>query len=106
MSRRVLVVARHDNVTDRVVSLLKRHGFEPLPVQEDETALDAIAATGRVPLDVVVFGGVLEPASRSRLLEAVHDQRPGVPVVEHFGGFHNLVKRIEAALEEAAVAAG
>lgn len=98
MSRHVLVVARHDNVADRMVSLLRRHGFEPLSVQDDASALSAISATERVPLDVVLVGGVIEPASRARLLEAVHKQRPGVPVVEHFGGFHNLVKRVEEAL--------
>src|SRR5690606_24308704 len=101
MSARVLVVARHENVIDRVATLLRRHGFEPLPVLEDEPALDAIAATHKVPLDVVLLGGVIEPASRARLLEAVRERRPGVPVVEHFGGFHNLVKKVEDALAPA-----
>lgn len=84
------------------MAILLRHGFEALPCLEDESALRAIAAVSKEPLDVVLLGGVIEPASRSRLLEAVQLDRPGVPVVEHFGGFHNLVKRIEAALVQRA----
>lgn len=100
MSARVLVVGRHENLMDRVVAILKRHGFEALACLEDESALRAIAAVTKEPLDVVLLGSVIEPASRTKLLDAVHLQRPGMPVVEHFGGFHNLVKQIEQALGE------
>lgn len=97
MSARVLVVGRHENLNDRVVAILKRHGFDTLACQEDEPALTALS---KEPLDVLLLGGVIEPASRTKLLDAAEAHEPSVPVVEHFGGFHNLVRQIEQALGE------
>lgn len=95
MPARVLVLGRHAQMMQRVVSLLGEHGAVVVEALTDEAALEAMAKESA--LDAFLIGGGVEASSRPALKEAFARQHPGRPLVEHFGGPQGLVERLQAA---------
>jgi len=80
---------------DRLVLLLSKADFEPIPATNDDAAVTAIESQ---PLAAVVIDGGIPPVSRTRLSEACAAHKPDIPIIEHFGAPQTLVGEVKRAL--------
>jgi DNA-binding response OmpR family regulator len=95
MKKRVLLVLRHEVLSDRLVANLEGDGFEVVACLRDEDALERLEGES---FDAFVLGGGIEPSSRSRLTEAAEAAKPDIRIIEHFGSPNALAPRVRAAL--------
>jgi DNA-binding NtrC family response regulator len=92
---RILVVGRTAHIMVRVRALLESQGFVHLGATTDA---DAYKHMQNSSPDLLLLGGGVEASSRTALTTEFRNRRPGLPVVEHFGGPSGLVAHVRQAL--------
>ena len=82
MQRRVLVVGRQQDETDRVTSVLEGNAFIVTSTLNDDVAIDLAASTG---FDALVVGSGVSHVEFASLREDVLRRQPDIKVVEERG---------------------
>ena len=76
--RRILVVERHQDVVDRVTSILESNAFIVTSTMNDDVALDLAGSAG---FDAMVIGGGVPHSDMAYLREEVRRHQPDIEVV-------------------------
>jgi hypothetical protein len=95
---RVLVIGRSQGVLADTVALLRDMGYTADATNEFDHVLDRFDPTA---LDVVVFGGMVQPETTQHLQEQISGRNPDAIFVQGFAGIPGLI----AAQVDAAVGA-
>ena len=80
--RRILVVERHQDVVDRVTSLLESNAYIVTSTTNDDVALDL---AGSADFDALVIGSGMPHSDMAYLREEVRRRKPGIEIVVSHG---------------------
>ena len=80
--RRILVVERHQDVVDRVTSLLEGNAYIVTSTVSDDVALDL---AGSADFDALVIGSGMPHSDMAYLREEVRRRKPGIEIVVSHG---------------------
>ena len=97
---RVLVIGRSPNVILGIAEILRDKGFHADATNQFDEVLAQYDTTN---LDIVVFGGMVPPATKRHLADEISKVNPRATFVQGLGGIAGLVA---AQVEGAAAAAG
>jgi len=95
---RILAIGRSETVLSELVTILREKGYAAVATNEFERTLDLFDAR---QLDLVVFGGMVPPATKEHLRDQISTRNPAVAFVQGYAGIPGLVaKQVEAALND------
>ena len=97
---RVLIIGRSENVLSETVEILRRNGCAAGASNEFDDIVDLFDTT---TVDIVVFGGMVPPATKERLRHQISYRNPEVAFIQGFAGIAGvIVAQVLAALTEEA----
>jgi DNA-binding NarL/FixJ family response regulator len=89
MKTNILIICRHAEILATVVRLINNNpAWTGIGSATDEEALAAFAETD---FALVLIGSGVEPESEQHLRHAFTQQKPGIRVVQHYGGGSGLL---------------
>jgi hypothetical protein len=94
----ILVIGRNPDIVQTVVRLINNNPcWQATYALTDQEAIRNFAAQA---FNLVLFGGGIEPQSDQYLRQAFTARRPGVTIIQHYGGGSGLLAtEINMALE-------
>lgn len=85
----ILIICRHPEILPVIVRLINsKPQWNATGCETDE---QAIAAFGNTDFALVLIGAGVDKASEARLRQEFAEQKPGVKIVQHFGGGSGLL---------------
>lgn len=98
MTTRILIVGSHTDILDTVLRLVNAQPGRY--AVGSSSASEARATLATHPFDLVLLTNGLSEAEEATLRTEIETLRPGLPVVQHYGGGSGLLENeIRAALE-------
>ena len=97
----ILVIGRNPAIMETVVRLVNQNKeWNAAGALTDEEAIELFH---KYPFDLVLLGSGIEEASEIKLRKLFNYQRPGITIIQHFGGGSGLLSNeIMAALNKRA----
>ena len=92
----VLIIGRHQQIMDRVVTVLQGNSFEIYYSLTNQGAVDLL---NQHKIDVVIIGGGVDIESREMLKSAFKTVNPNVKFLERFESLESLPIEINKLLE-------
>ena len=96
---KILVIGRHLEILDKVVELINKNTpHQASGVLTDDEALN-LFKNGK--FDIVLLCGGIEPSSDKKLREFFLQEKPGIKIIQHFGGGSGLLyNEIQGMIEQ------
>lgn len=96
----ILAIGRSESVLSELVTILREKGYAAGATNAFDRTLDLFDAG---QLDLVVFGGMVPPATGEHLREQIAAQNPAVAFVQGYAGIPGLIaEQVKAALSHGA----
>jgi DNA-binding NarL/FixJ family response regulator len=85
----ILVICRHPDILQTILRLINNNAeWDATGTITDE---EAMAAFNTTPFDLVLLGNGIEPENEERLTDTFKASKPGIPVIQHYGGGSGLL---------------
>jgi hypothetical protein len=85
----ILVICRHEGILQTIIRLVNNNAdWNATGAVTDDEALAAFTAT---PFGLVLLGSGIEQQSEDNLCAAFKAQKPGIIIVQHYGGGSGLL---------------
>ncbi|EHQ24439.1 hypothetical protein [Mucilaginibacter paludis] len=85
----ILVIGRHAEITSTIIRLINnKPDWKCTGVLTDE---EAIAAFDEKSFNAVLIGAGVTPQEKQQLCDIFHAKKPGIPVIQHYGGGSGLL---------------
>ena len=85
----ILVIGRHPEILSTVVRLINNNpAWHATGTQTDAEAIQFFESN---PVDLVMFGGGVEPESEKELRQKFQELNPEITIIQHYGGGSGLL---------------
>ena len=96
MKTKILVINRDRAILEQVLSMLEENGYQPTGKQKDEQVIIELM---HYDYDVFLIGGDVQMSSREIFKRIIASSKPGLKIMEQFGGPENLLSLIQVGQE-------
>lgn len=95
-ARLVYVVDKHEYVLENMRTILQKAGFETSGSTDPEKVMRTLRETS---FDLLLLGGGIAPNHRMAYIEYIHNHKPEIRIVEHFGGPATILQEVNLAFD-------
>ncbi|MCB9234685.1 MAG: hypothetical protein H6581_23740 [Bacteroidia bacterium] len=95
MKTRILVADRHPEILEKVISMLEKNGYAPTGRLKDEQIIMELMMG---EYEIFLIGGSVQMTSREVFKRILASSKPGMQIIEQYGGPENLVNLLGASI--------